>query len=64
MRKTAYVPVSATVFTLVALVQFWRAATSLPVQVGQWSLPVTASWIAGTVAALLAAWGWRSRLPG
>ena len=61
MRNTAYVPVSATLFTLIALVQFWRAATALPVQVGAWPLPVAASWIAGTVAALLAFWGWRSR---
>ena len=61
MRNTAYITVSATVFTLVALVQFWRAATGLAVQVGPWSLPVTASWIAGVVATLLAVWGWRSR---
>ena len=64
MRNTAYLTVSATVFTLVALVQFWRAASDLPVQVGPWSLPVTASWIAGTVATLLAFWGWRSRRRG
>lgn len=61
MRNTAYTTVSATVFTVVALVQFWRAASALPVQVGQWPLPVTASWIAGAVATLLALWGWRSR---
>ena len=64
MRNTAYVTVSATVFTLIGIVQFWRAASALPVQVGQWPLPVAASWIAGTVAALLALWGWRSRRPG
>jgi hypothetical protein len=64
MRNTAYVTVSATLFTLIALVQYWRAASGLPVQVGPWSLPLAASWIAGTVAALLAFWGWRSRRPG
>jgi hypothetical protein len=64
MRNTAYVTVSATLFTLIAIGQFLRAASALPVQVGQWQLPVTASWIAGTVAALLALWGWRSRRPG
>lgn len=64
MRNTAYVTVTATLFTLIALVQFWRAASGLPVQVGQWPLPLAASWIAGTVAALLAIWGWRSRRPG
>ena len=63
MRNTAYVTVSASLFTFIAAVQFWRAASALPVQVGQWPLPVTASWIAGTVAALLAIWGWRSRRP-
>ena len=61
MHRTPYITVSALVFTLVALLQFWRAATALPVQVGTWSLPVFASWIAGLVAALLAFWGWRSR---
>ena len=64
MRSTPYITVSATVFTLVALLQFWRAGAALPIQVGAWSLPVTASWIAGAVAALLAFWGWRSRRPG
>jgi hypothetical protein len=64
MRSTAYVTVSATLFTLIALVQFWRAASALPVHVGQWPLPVTASWIAGTVAAFLAIWGWRTRRLG
>ena len=59
MRRTPYITVSALVFTLVALLQFWRAAAALPIQVGPWSLPVAASWIAGTLAALLALWGWR-----
>jgi hypothetical protein len=61
MRNTSYITVSASLFTLIALVQFWRAASAIPVQVGQWPLPVTASWVAGTVATLLAMWGWRSR---
>ena len=61
MRRTPYITVSAIVFTVVALLQFWRAAAALPVQVGPWSLPVVASWIAGAVAALLALWGWRCR---
>ena len=64
MRNTAYVTVSATLFTLIALVQFWRAAIALPVQVGPWQLPVATFWIAGAVAAVLAIWGWRSRRPG
>ena len=61
MRSTSYITVSAIVFSLVALLQFWRAAAALPIQVGPWSLPVAASWIAGMVAALLASWGWRCR---
>ena len=64
MRTTAYVTVTAALFAGIALLQFWRAASALPVQVGAWALPVTASWIAGTVAALLALWGWRSRHSG
>lgn len=61
MRSTSYITVSALVFTLVALLQFWRAAAAIVVQVGPWTLPVAASWIAGSVAALLALWGWRCR---
>ena len=63
MGNKTYTTVTATLFSLIALVQFWRAATALPVQVGTWALPVTASWIAGTVATVLAFWGWRSRRP-
>jgi len=63
MGKT-YTTVTATLFSLIALVQFWRAARDIPVQVGSWPLPITASWIAGTVAAMLAFWGWHSRRPG
>ena len=56
-----YTTVSATVFTLVALVQGWRAATGFPVEINHYLLPATASWGIAAIAAVLAAWGWRSR---
>jgi hypothetical protein len=61
MMRNGYAAVSATVFTIVALLQFWRAAKGIPVEIGHWPLPVVASWVAGTLAAVLALWGWRTK---
>ena len=56
-----YTRISALVFTIVALLQAWRAASGWPVQIGDFAVPVSFSWIACVVAGALAAWGWRSR---
>ena len=56
-----YTRISALVFTIVALLQGWRAANGFPVVIDGWTLPVMASWIAFVVAGALAAWGWRAR---
>ena len=56
-----YATASAIVFTLVALLQAYRAAAALPVQIGGTSVPVAASWGIAAFAALMALWGWRSR---
>lgn len=56
-----YIRVSALVFTVVALLQGWRAARGFPVAIDGWTLPVAASWVACIVAAGLAIWGWRAR---
>ena len=63
MSTTArpYVTVSATVFTIVALLQAWRAVAGLPLDIGGASIPVAASWVAALVVGALAVWGWRSR---
>ena len=56
-----YTTVSAIVFTLVALVQVWRAATGFPVETNHHLLPATASWGIAALAGVLAVWGWRTR---
>jgi hypothetical protein len=60
-RRRAYITLSALVFLLVALFQVYRAATGLPVQIGSLSIPVGASWGVALFAAVMSAWGWRSR---
>lgn len=57
----SYTRISALVFTAVAVLQGWRAAGGLPVQIGDFPVPMSFSWIACIVAGALAAWGWRSR---
>jgi len=56
-----YTTVSAAVFTVVALLQAWRAVTGWPVEINHYLLPTVASWGIAAVAIVLAIWGWRSR---
>jgi len=57
MQSKQFAVVAAFVFTIVAVIQFARAAYGWPVIVGSHEIPVTASWVAGAVAALLAITG-------
>ena len=64
MNATAHRPyttVSALVFTLVAVLQAYRAFAGIPLDIGGTAIPVAASWVAALFAAALAAWGWRTR---
>jgi hypothetical protein len=61
MNRSAYAPVSAVVFALVALGHAYRAALALPLQFGTIQVPVAASWGVTVVAAALSIWGFRSR---
>lgn len=56
-----YTMVSAAVFTLVAVVQAWRAVAGFPIEIDHHLLPGAASWGVAAVAAGMAVWGWRSR---
>lgn len=60
-QSRGYTTVSAAVFTVVALVQAWRAVTAWPVEINHYLLPVAASWGITAIASVLAIWGWRSR---
>ena len=53
--------VAGLVFAVVALAHAYRAALSLPLQVGSSAIPVWASWAGALVAGLLSVWGFRSR---
>ena len=61
VSSRAYVNVSAAVFTLVAVLQAWRAASGAPLVIADMAIPAAASWIAAVFAGALAAWGWRTR---
>ena len=56
----AYVKVSATVFSIVSLVQILRVVRGWPLDIAGMSIPVSASIVAALVAGALAAWGWSS----
>jgi uncharacterized membrane protein len=60
MNDRNYCLVSATVFSLVALLHFWRFVLHLPLQIGAWSVPPFASLVAAIVCAALAGWAFRS----
>lgn len=57
----AYCRVSALIFSVVALLQAYRALLGLPLEIGQFEIPVAASWFAAVVAGAMAMWGWRQR---
>lgn len=57
----AYSRVSALIFGAVALLQAYRAMLGLPLHIGQFEIPVAASWFAAAAAGAMAIWGWRQR---
>lgn len=59
MNSKNYCIVSATVFTLVALLHLWRFALRLPLQIGAWSVPPLFSLVAALVTGGLAIWAFR-----
>ncbi len=56
MLKQQYFVLSGTIFGLVSLLHFIRAFNQWPFQIGPWSLPISLSWIAGVIAAMLCVW--------
>lgn len=59
MDHRSYDVASAVIFTLVCILQVLRALNQWPVQVGDWQIPLWASWLAAVLAGSLAAWGFR-----
>ena len=61
MSPNGYLTLSGLAFTVIAILQAARAATRMPVKIGERMIPVWISWVAAVVAGALAAWAFRSR---
>ena len=62
MPAKKYTALAATVFAIVAILQFVRAWNGWPVVIGSVDIPVGASWVAFLAALLLAALGYIAAL--
>lgn len=56
-----YSVVSGVVFGFIAIAQLVRALRQLPVQVGDFDVPVWLSWFAAVIAGSLCVWAFRSK---
>ena len=56
-----YTVVSGTVFGFIAAAQAVRALRQLPVQAGDFEIPVWLSWVAAAIAGSLCVWAFRAR---
>ena len=59
MKRQAYLYISGSIFGVVGILHFIRAALKLPVQLGTLSFPVGLSWVGGVVTLLFCIWGFR-----
>jgi hypothetical protein len=55
-----YCRVSGVLFTLVAIAHLLRIVNGVPVQVGEYDVPMLASWLGLLVPAALAFWAFRA----
>lgn len=60
MNNRNYCMASAAVFALVALVHIWRFVLDLPLQIGAWFVPRSASLVGAIIAGAFAFWAFRS----
>jgi hypothetical protein len=54
MNQSTYMKVAGTIFLVVAVLHLYRAVSSLPIVIGDFSVPVVASWIGVVIAGFLA----------
>jgi len=59
MGPKEYCIVSGTIFSLVAVAHLLRLAFGMPVQVGEFDIPMLVSWVGLAVPAGLAVWAFR-----
>lgn len=60
MSAKSYSMLAACLFTLMALAQLGRAVTRMHIMAGEMPIPLTVSWVAFAVLALLAVLGFRA----
>ncbi len=53
MSHSTYMKVTGVIFLIIAVVHLYRAIYGLPVVIGEFSVPVAASWVAVVVAGFL-----------
>ena len=58
--SSKYGVVSGVIFSVIAVVQAVRALNQWPVHIGDFNVPVWASWVAMIVAGSLCVWAFRS----
>ena len=58
--SSKYVLVSGVIFGLVAVAQVLRAFNQLPVHIGNFEVPVGASWVVAVVMGGLCVWAFRT----
>ena len=56
MSSRAYIAISGTLFSLVALAHLVRVIENWIMQVAQWSVPMEVSWVAFVITFALALW--------
>ena len=57
MNLVSYAHLAGAIFALVAILQLLRAAAGWPVMIGRTEIPVWASWVAFSIAGMLAWFG-------
>ncbi len=62
MRARTYSALAATVFAIIAILQFVRALSGWPMVVGSLDVPVGASWVACFAALFMAVLGYLAAL--
>ena len=53
MNQSTYMKVTGIIFLVIAVLHLYRAIASLPVVIGDFSIPVAASWIGVVIAGFL-----------
>lgn len=53
MNQSTYMKVTGVIFLLIAILHLYRAISSLPFVIGDFSIPVAVSWIGVVIAGFL-----------